>query len=666
MGDREESASGPAGTHEAEAARVIDLLSTEVAECRQTIRGLESVLSARDRSLIHLRHLLQEARLHGIWLDGEVARRDAELGRLRAASWAGRRRRLAGWLAPPGGHRRQWLEKLAGALGRRGRKASPLPPAPLDPVDGPTETAGSGSDSSPASSPELPGSLEEPGSFPTAQIGGRPLFSILFWAEGGDAEGTLASLRAQSYTAWEVCPMEDRDQGRPVAVRGDYLIPLEAGDLLEPDGLRALAERIDREGDPDLIFWDEREAGDETGQGDRLKPGWSPELLLSEMYLGRAYGIRRDRFEALGGFRPGFGAARHHDLALRLAEGLSRVVHWPRRLSRHRPEPGLVRAFEIERGARAVAEALARRGLVGRVSRPEFAIREGRAVFQIDFPDEGPSVAIVIPTRDQVDLLRRCVGSILERTTYRDFRVVVVDNESVDPEAVSYLEDLPARDGRCEVVRIANEGGRFSYARVNNRAVSGLSWRDEFVVFLNNDTEVRRPEWLSQLVGYGGMPGVGAVGARLLFPDGRVQHGGMVLGLEGGLPGHAFKLAPWWERGHLDQAVVARNCSALTAACLLTRRSLFESVGGFDEVRFGVAFNDVDYCLRLGTMGLRCVYAPRAELLHHEGATRGFGDSPTETEAYLSAWGKLSEGYVNPGLMASGERLAMAVLDITA
>lgn len=658
MGDRQETASDLAGSDGAEEARVIDLLSSEVAECRQTIQGLESVLSARDRSLIRLRDLLQEERLHRIWLDGEVARRDAELGRLRAASGAGRRRRLAGWLAPPGGRRRRWLAKLAGVLGRRGRKAPHGPPAPLDPVDGPPATAGSASARSPAPSPEFSGSLEEPGSFPLAQTGGRPRFSILFWADGRNAEGTLASLRAQSYTAWDVCPMEDQAQGRPVAVGGDYLIPLEPGDLLEPDCLRALAERIEREGEPDLISWDEGEAGDETGQADRLKPGWSPELLLSGMYLGRAYGIRRDRFDWLGGFRAGFGAARHHDLALRLAEGPWRAVHWPRRLSRRRPEPDPMPAFEIERGARAVAEALARRGLVGRVSRPEFAIREGRAVFQIDFPDQGPGVAVVIPTRDRVDLLRRCVGSILERTTYRDFRVVVVDNESVDPEALSYLEDLPARDGRCEVVRIANEGGRFSYARVNNRAISGLSRRDEFVVFLNNDTEVRRPEWLSQMVGYGRMPGVGAVGARLLFPDGRVQHGGMVLGLEGGLPGHAFKLAPWWERGHLDHAVVARNCSALTAACLLTRRSLFESVGGFDEDRFGVAFNDVDYCLRLATMGLRCVYAPRAELLHYEGATRGFGDSPTETEAYRSAWGGLAELYVNPDLMRSGERLA--------
>jgi GT2 family glycosyltransferase len=150
------------------------------------------------------------------------------------------------------------------------------------------------------------------------------------------------------------------------------------------------------------------------------------------------------------------------------------------------------------------------------------------------------------------------------------------------------------------------------------------------------------------MVGHGRMPGVGAVGARLLFPDGRVQHAGMAIGLEGGLPGHLFKLAPWWHRGDLDWAVVARECSAVTAACLLTRRSVFLEMGGFDESRFAVAFNDVDYCLRLGRSGLRSIYAPRAELLHHEGATRGFGDDPAETGAYLAAWGHLIDPYMNP------------------
>jgi GT2 family glycosyltransferase len=597
-----------------------DSLAAEIDRLRRAVAGLEALLGSRDQRIRRLRDRLRDARLQGLWLDGEVARRDAEIGELRrAASRPGLWRSLAG--------------KLTRVL-RRARRArvqvDPIPPPP------PPRPA-------PAPAPVAPGGAEVLVDSPSIEGGSpqEPFFSILLWGDGEPAEATFASLRAQTYPAWEVVPApEDL-----AAARGLYLIPLEAGDLMEPDGLRRLAEALMGNDPPDLVYWDERGT---NGHPDRLKPGWSPVLLLSEMYLGRSLAIRRDRFNALGGYRAGFGAARHHDLVLRMAEGRARVAHLPWCLTRPRSFSGPCPAAEIDLGTRAIREALERRRIDGWVSRPRFALAEGKPIFQIDFPEDGPRVALVIPTRDRVDLLRRCVGSILDRTTYRPFRVVVVDNDSSDPETLRYLEELPARDVRCEVVRISNEGRPFSYARVNNLAVAGLGESDEFVVFLNNDTEVLRPEWLGQMVGHGRMPGVGAVGARLLFPDGRVQHAGMAVGLEGGLPGHLFKLAPWWHRGDLDGAVVARECSAVTAACLLTRRSVFLEMGGFDESRFAVAFNDVDYCLRLGRSGLRSIYAPRAELLHHEGATRGFGDDPAETGAYLAAWGHLIDPYMNP------------------
>ena len=171
------------------------------------------------------------------------------------------------------------------------------------------------------------------------------------------------------------------------------------------------------------------------------------------------------------------------------------------------------------------------------------------------------------------------------------------------------------------VLRIPNPDGRFSFAAINNTAAAMVN--EELLLFLNDDTEVIKPRWLSQMVGWSRLDGVGAVGARLLFPDGRIQHAGIVHGLHEGLAGHAFKLLPWWDSGTFNLARVSRNCMAVTAACMLTPRALFLRLGGFDETRFAVAYNDPDYCYRLGDAGYRSVYCAEAELTHYEGALAG-------------------------------------------
>jgi GT2 family glycosyltransferase len=440
--------------------------------------------------------------------------------------------------------------------------------------------------------------------------------------------------------------------GEPIPTDAEYLVLLGPTDVLAPDALDVLSRAIIERGEPDLVCGD--------GDGGRLLPGWSPELLLATMEPEWTIAVRRERFEAVGGFREGFdGRAALYDLALRLTDdAYARVLHVPHVFAKtNKTTTAATRAIEADQGARAVAQTLQRRGINARVRRPAWSVREARPVFELEFPDKGPTVAIVIPTRNRVDLLRRCVGSVLSRTSYRSFRVVVVDDRSDDPTTIAYLNMLGDSDERCRVARRADDGQPFSYAKVNNDAVRGLRENVEFVVFLNNDTEVRRPDWLSTMVGYGQMAGVGAVGARLLYPDGRVQHAGMITNLHDGMPGHAFKLAPWWDRGPLALASVARACSAVTAACLLTRRSVFLESGGFDEERFAVAYNDIDYCLRLGELGLRTVYAPGAELLHFEGATRGYSDNPAETALYLSTWGDRPDLYWNPNWAPGDERL---------
>ena len=210
---------------------------------------------------------------------------------------------------------------------------------------------------------------------------------------------------------------------------------------------------------------------------------------------------------------------------------------------------------------------------------------------------------------------------------------------------------------RHKVLRIANPGGKFSFARINNAAVEQTT--ADYVLFLNNDTEVVTPDWLSQMVGYLGLQGVGAVGARLLFPDGRIQHAGIVHGYYNGMAGPAFKLLPGWNHGYLSHAIVTRNYSAVTAACLLTRRDLFLSAGGFDEQNFSVAYNDVDYCYRIMASGHRIVYCPAAELIHHEGYSRGFADNPAEPAAFRKKYGDRNDPFYNPNLSFEHERFAI-------
>ncbi|WP_186453816.1 glycosyltransferase [Denitratisoma sp. DHT3] len=502
----------------------------------------------------------------------------------------------------------------------------------------------------------------------------------------------IDSVRAQVYPHWELCIADDaggdpaverlladaaRDDPR-IKVRvldanlnisgatnaaaelagGEFLAFLDNDDELSPDALGEVALHLAAHPDTDYLYSDDDKI-DAAGNrfAPQFKAGWSPELLLSYMYCAHLVTVRRSLYQELGGMRIGFEGSQDYDFALRATEVARRVGHIPRMLYHWRVLPGSTatsgdaKPASFEAGRRAVEEALARRGSPAhegiRVFRPSWAERGGLGIFWHDFPDHGPSVAILVPTRNRLDLLRRCLDS-LKATTYRDYRVVIIDNESDDPKTLGYL----ARCGH-EVLRIASPGGRFSFAHINNEAARRVD--AEHLLFLNNDTEVVDPRWLSRMVGYARLAGVGAVGARLLYPDGRVQHGGIVHGYHHGMAGHAFKLLSRHDHGYLSQAMVARNCAAVTAACLLTPRALFLECGGFDEAAFAVAYNDVDYCYRLVDRGLRCVYAPGAELLHYEGLSRGFADNPAEEAAFRRKYAGRDDSWYSPHLSLEDE-----------
>jgi len=607
-------------------------------------------------------------------MDGLLARcwrKAGKGGKLawRALSWPLRHRRLPA--------RREW-RLLLQRLGRAPQPQALPPPAPPPPAQ------------------ELPLQLRPPldpyrvwlahnrwnqrslaaAQHALATLPRQPLASVLITARDVDAshlENAVAGLRAQVYPRWELCVLDGPSTsptvlqalqhlsrtdprvrvislGRPTSgndaaklARGEFLVFLDPCDEIEPDYLLELAEAFATGPECDVAYADEdRLDGDGNRCDPEFKPDWSPELLLSRMYFGGAFAVRRDLFHEVIGFREDFADAAHHDLALRVTEKARQIVHVPRVLYHRRRSPA---SPASGLGTRAVQEALQRRGIAGRVTR-------AGGHYQIDFPDTGGRVAIVIPTRNRLELLRRCVESIRMRTAYDNYEIVILDNESDDPATLAYLDGLGAP---CRVIRLASPGGCFNYAWLNNE---GVRWLDsEYVLFLNNDTEVRTPEWLSQLVGYARIPGVGAVGARLLFPDGSVQHAGIITGPYGGMCSAAFRLLPGGADGYLDYPRLARNYSAVTAACLLMRRDLFWQVGGFDEERFAVAYNDVDLGLRLRDRGWRSVYAPRAELFHYEGASRGrYNDDPRETLAYRQAWGNDRDPYYNPNLSLEHER----------
>jgi GT2 family glycosyltransferase/glycosyltransferase involved in cell wall biosynthesis len=430
---------------------------------------------------------------------------------------------------------------------------------------------------------------------------------------------------------------------------GDFLLLMDQDDELAIDALAEIALYLADHPNTDLLYSDSDKI-DEHGQryDPHFKPDWSPELLLSYMYAGQALVVRRSIFEQLGGLRLGFEGSQDHDLALRVGEVARQVGHLPYILYHWRCFRGSTafsgheKPYSFQAGLNAVQAALERRGSPGQAFQPDWAQRGGNGIYQIRFPDTGPSVTVIIPTHNRPDLLQRCLKS-LRKTTYRDYRVMVVDNENHQRAARHYLDQLDH-----EVVPIPNRPGQgFSFSYIMNEAARRAS--TDYVLFLNDDTEVLTPEWLSSLVGHAELPGVGAVGALLRYQDGKVQHAGVVQGIDG-LCDHAFKLTRRGDHGYLSYIAMTRNCAAVTAACLLTRRALFLEIGGFDEQRFPVAYNDPDYCYRLRERGYRIVYTPNAELLHHEGQTRGFSDRPQEIAAYRQAFKTVVDPYLNPNL----------------
>lgn len=507
----------------------------------------------------------------------------------------------------------------------------------------------------------------------------------------------VASVQAQIYQDWELCIVDDCSPSAHIApllqeiaasdsrikvarlganggisvatnaavklASGEIVAFLDHDDLITEDCLGEIAIYYCDHPQADVVYSDDDKI-DLAGKrfAPQFKPGWAPTLLLSYMYLGHIFTVRRTLFLELGGFIKDYDGSQDYEFALRVVEKARHVGHIPKILYHWRVVPGSTAASgdakpaSMEAGRRAVEAAVRRRGLrVSAVTHPQWAQAGKCGMFALEFPDDGPTVTIIVPTFNRVDLLTACIES-LRKTTYRNYDVLVVDNESTDPATLAYLAQLNQRAGH-RVVRIGNDGP-FSYAALMNKAARRAT--GEYILFLNNDTEVIEPRWLSQMMGYAQMPKTGSVGARLYFGDRTLQHAGIVHGFHGGLAGHAFRGHPPHDWGYLGYVRVAREYSAVTAACAVTPRWLFESLGGFDTSHFAVAYNDADYGYRLARLGYSNIYCPEAELFHYEGKTRGFSDNPREVAAYRQIHGGTRDRFFNPNLSLADESFVPA------
>jgi len=467
------------------------------------------------------------------------------------------------------------------------------------------------------------------------------------------------SLDAQLYNGWTRQPAGSLPSGFEAAVAADWVIWIEPGCTLPPHALWAIAQQAVAHPEARLIYADEDEL---DANGRRInpffKPDWNPDLFLGRNLFSSWVAIEAHLFDEAGGVRAELPPPEQgYDLALRCVErvGSEQMRHIPNVLA-HRS------ASEVKLAGRpggvAVLNAhFERTGTAARAEATQFGYRT-----RYGLPSSPPLASLIIPTRNALPLVRQCIESIVLETDYPNYEILLVDNGSDDPEALAYFAALDAQQG----ITVIRDERPFNYSALNNAAVARA--RGELVALLNNDIEVVSPEWLAEMVSIALQPGVGAVGAKLLYPDTTVQHGGVILGV-GGIAGHAHKHLARSDPGHGGRAQLAQSFSAVTAACLVVRKALYEQVGGLDEAHLGVAYNDVDFCLRLREAGFRNVWTPWAELLHHESATRGL-EMAAESRNRLAAeaafmqdrWGKLiaHDPAYNPNLTLDSEDFDLA------
>jgi glycosyltransferase involved in cell wall biosynthesis len=414
-------------------------------------------------------------------------------------------------------------------------------------------------------------------------------------------------------------------------VTGDFIALMDNDDLLAPDALSEVAKAVVRNPSVKVIYSDEDKIND---QGERynpyFKPDFNPDLLHSHHFMAHLAVYERSLIDEIGGWRSEFDGAQDYDLILRAVERVTsqQIIHIPKVLYHWRVHSestafdASAKPYAMQAGERALTRAMERRSLKATVHYVGIGYR-----VKYEVPQPHPPVSIIIPTYNGLTMLRGCIDSVLKKSSYTHFEILVIDNNSDDPEVLSYLQEL-VRDQRIRCIR---DERPFNYSALNNIGVENA--RGEYVCFMNNDIQVIATDWLTEMLSHAARPEVGAVGAKLLYPDGTLQHSGVVLGI-GGIAGHSHKGLPAESPGYCGRVALISNFSAVTAACLLIEKEKFLKAGSFDSQNLKVALNDVDLCLRLQALGYWNVYTPYAELYHLESASRGYEDNPEKIRRF--------------------------------
>jgi glycosyltransferase involved in cell wall biosynthesis len=514
---------------------------------------------------------------------------------------------------------------------------------------------------------------------------------------------SIESVIGQVYPAWELCIADDastnpqvrsilqayakrdarikvtfrKDNGHISAATnsafdmatGEFIALLDHDDELAPHALYMVALELQRYPDAHIIYSDEDKIDEQGKRFDpHFKPDWNPDLFLSQNYISHLGVYRAEVVRDVGGMREGLEGSQDYDLCLRCAakSDANQIRHIPHVLYHWRAIRGST-ALAVEE--KSYPEQAAIRALEDHLKSidPRIAVETGtvpttyRIVYPL--PDTSPLVSLIVPTRNGYRILKQAVDSILKKTIYPNYEIVIVDNQSDDSETLEYMRRLE-QHGNIRVLRYDHP---FNFSAINNFAVRQS--HGELVGLINNDVEVIEPGWLDEMVRHALRSGVGAVGAKLLYGNGQVQQAGIVLGI-GGVAGHGHKHFPRHSHGYFSRLDLVHNVGGVTAACLLVRKSTYDAVGGLNERALKVAFNDVDFCLRLLDAGYRNVWTPYALLYHHESISRGPEDTPekqarfrAEVEWMQKHWGPrlLQDPAYNPNLTLEQEDFSLAV-----
>ena len=493
-----------------------------------------------------------------------------------------------------------------------------------------------------------------------------PVFSIVVPAYRTPVlflEQMIESVRSQTYPFWELCIANASPEDEQMAevlqryvqmdqrihvknlnknlgiaentneafsmASGTFVGLLDHDDLLAPQALYRMMERLE-EKEIDVFYTDEDKVTTDLAEHfqPHFKPDFNLDLLRSNNYITHFFVVRKELVRKVGGFRREYDGAQDYDFIFRCVEQAGEICHIPEILYHWRThkestsDNPVSKMYAFEAGKRAIEGNLERCGVQAVVSHTK-----DLGFYQVEYPVQGsPLVSVLIPNKDQKESLKKCLDSVFEKTTYSNYEIIIIENNSTESETFEYYRELQKRSN----VKVITWKEGFNYSAINNFGEKEAS--GDYLLFLNNDVEVINPRWMEEMLGNCQRPEVGITGAKLYYPDDTIQHAGTIIGI-GGIAGHAFLNMPRSRTGYLHKASIQMNLSAVTAACMMMKRSVFEQIGGFEE-KLTVAFNDVDLCLRTVQAGYLVVYNPKVELYHYESKSRGSEDNEEKVRRF--------------------------------